>query len=59
MSASLGLTTPASGVTPASGATQQLLHCVFVTMAAGFDYIPGIFTSLFSRVISVGDRMMV
>ena len=37
-----------SGLTgPASSAPQPLLHCVFVTMAAGFDFVPGIFLRLF------------
>jgi len=31
---------------PASSASQQLLHCIFVTSAAGFDYVPGMCISL-------------
>jgi len=43
---------------PASGATQQLLHCIFVMMAAGFDYIPGMFASLISPVNSAGGGVV-
>ena len=32
-----GLTAPAS---------QQLLHCIFVTKTAGFDYVPGMCNSV-------------
>jgi len=35
MNMCLGLTVPSSS------APQQLLHCIFVTSAAGFNYVPG------------------
>jgi len=28
---------------PAANVPQQLLHCIFVTTAAGFDSVPGMY----------------
>jgi len=36
---------------PPSSAPQQLLHCIFVTTAAGFDYLPGMCVLLLFLVL--------
>jgi len=38
---------------PASSAPQQLLHCIFVTSAAGFEYVPGMCILLAFLFVSV------